>query len=79
MYLANDTMLTLRIQSDFIAQFKFTLLVKVFFLVPRISSQGVSYEEEYFANDLVQRLNVQCVFRSKFYFIKTIWIFGKYL
>jgi len=53
MYLANDTILTLRIQSNFIAQFKFTLIVKVLFLVPRINSQGVSYEEEYFANDLI--------------------------
>jgi hypothetical protein len=75
MYLANDTMLTLRIQSSFIAQFKFTLVVIVLFLIPRISSQGVSSEEEYFANDLVQRLNVQCAFRPRFAFTKTIWMF----
>jgi hypothetical protein len=68
-------MLTLRIQSGFIAQFKFTLVAKVFFLVPRINSQGVSHEEEYFANDPLQRLNVQCAFRANFAFIKTIWIF----
>jgi hypothetical protein len=45
MYLANDTMLTLRIQYGFTAQFMFTLVVKVLFLVPRVSSQGVSPEK----------------------------------
>jgi hypothetical protein len=75
MYLANGTMLTLRIHSGFIAQFMFTVVAKVLFLIPRISSQGVSFEEDYFANDPVQRLNVQCVFRPKFTFTKTIWMF----
>jgi hypothetical protein len=75
MYLANDTMLTLRIQSGFIAQFTFTLVTKVLFLVSRINSQGVSPKEEYVVNDLVQRLNVQCAFTPKFTFTKTTWMF----